>query len=119
MSDDLHVAGTLKTYFGGFLACIVLTLASYICVDKNLFSTNLLMGIIVALALIQTVVQLVLFLHLGKEGTPHWNLTTFLFAVIIIIAIVLGSLWIMYHLNYRMMPSMDMQELHKIQSEGL
>ncbi|MBX9923973.1 MAG: cytochrome o ubiquinol oxidase subunit IV [Rhabdochlamydiaceae bacterium] len=119
MSNDLHVAGTMKTYLGGFLACIVLTLASYFCVDKSLFSTNTLIVIIVALALVQTVVQMVLFLHLGQEDHPHWNLNTFIFAVIVILVVVLGSLWIMYHLNYRMMPPMDMEEVQKIHSEGL
>lgn len=119
MSHDLHVAGTMKTYLGGFLACIVLTLSAYVCVDKELFSTNALIGIIMGLALIQTAVQMVLFLHLGQEEKPYWNLNMFLFTAIIIVVIVVGSLWIMYHLNYRMMPPMDMHEVHKIHSEGL
>jgi cytochrome o ubiquinol oxidase operon protein cyoD len=118
MSDDLHVAGTMKTYLTGFLTCIVLTLASYVCVDKSLFSTTTLMGIIVGLALLQTVVQMVLFLHLGQEKKPHWNLNTFLFAALIIVVLIVGSLWIMNRLSYRMMPA-DMNEVHKIQSQGL
>ncbi len=118
MNDDLHVAGTIKTYLGGFLMCIVLTLVSYICVDKSLFATKTLMWLIVGLALIQTGVQMVLFLHLGQEKKPHWNLNTFFFAVLVIVILILGSMWIMYRLNYRMMPA-DMNEVHKIQSEGL
>jgi cytochrome o ubiquinol oxidase operon protein cyoD len=98
----------LKPYLWGFFLSVALTLISYILVDRHLLSTPLLVAAIVILGAIQTVVQLVLFLHLGQEKKPHWNLMTFFFMFVVTVVIVAGSLWIMYSLEYTLMPNMDM-----------
>jgi cytochrome o ubiquinol oxidase operon protein cyoD len=59
---------------------------------------------VVALALFQFAVQAVLFLHLGQNARL-WNVIAFVFAAVIIGIVVGGSLWIMFSLNGRMMPS--------------
>lgn len=88
---------------------IILTLAAYFLVVQNvgsgseLLSRSALVFTIVALAIVQLAVQLVFFLHLGKGSKPHWNLIVFAYAALLIVAIVAGSLWVMYHLNYNMM----------------
>lgn len=56
------------------------------------------------LAVIQLVVQLLFFFHLGKESRPRLNTASFLFMLMVVVIIVFGSLWIMYNLNYNMMP---------------
>jgi cytochrome o ubiquinol oxidase operon protein cyoD len=95
--------GTLKTYSIGLALCVALTLGAFYLVSEKLFSPTILIGVILFLALIQAAVQLVLFLHLGFEGKPHWNLTVFLFMLLVLVIFVFGSIWIMYSLNYRMM----------------
>ena len=45
------------------------------------------------------------YLHLGLESKPRWNLMMFLFMVLLIFVLVGGSMWIMYNLNYNVMPS--------------
>lgn len=95
--------GSIKSYLIGFLLSIILTLGSYFSVVYELLSGWLLLGTIAVLAVIQSIVQLFLFLHLGSEEKPRWNLMTFLFMVSVIVIIVFGSVWIMYNLDYRMM----------------
>lgn len=56
------------------------------------------------LAIAQLVVQLLFFFHLGKESRPRLNTTSFLFMLMVVGIIAFGSLWIMYNLNYNMMP---------------
>jgi cytochrome o ubiquinol oxidase subunit IV len=56
--------------------------------------------ILVTLAILQLVVQLMLFLHLGDEPKPRWNLLAFLFAVLVVAIVVGGTLWIMYELSH-------------------
>lgn len=105
-----HHHGTLKAYLVGFALSLLLTLAAYFVVAKQLATGHALVGWIVGLAVVQAIVQLVLFLHLGNEPKPRPHLVVFLFMALILIVIVLGSLWIMYNLDYRMMPEMpDMQ----------
>jgi cytochrome o ubiquinol oxidase operon protein cyoD len=94
--------GTFKAYLLGFLFSVVLTFISYFLVDKHLLSGSFLVVIILALGSIQAVVQLVFFLHLGEEPKPKLNLLLFLFMLLVLVVIIVGSLWIMANLNYRM-----------------
>lgn len=95
--------GNLKFYVIGFLASIFFTLLSYLAVVYELFSSSALVGLISVSAVLQALVQLVLFLHLGSESKPRWNLMVFLFMALVLMVIVFGSLWIMYNLDYRML----------------
>jgi len=95
--------GNLKSYVIGFLLSLVLTLMSYCSVVYDLLSGWVLIGAISFFAVVQAVVQLFLFLHLGAESKPRWHLMTFLFMVLVIGIIVFGSLWIMANLDYRTM----------------
>lgn len=94
--------GNLRSYVLGFFSSIVFTLAAYVLVVYHGASHAGIMVGITVLALSQLMAQLVFFLHLGKESKPRWNLTVFLFAVMVVVILVAGSLWIMYHLNYNM-----------------
>jgi cytochrome o ubiquinol oxidase operon protein cyoD len=94
--------GKLEAYITGFILSIVLTLVAYFMVAANLASGFPLVLALGALAFAQVVVQLVFFLHLGEEPSPPWNLFVFLFMVLMVLIIVLGTLWIMYNLNYLM-----------------
>jgi cytochrome o ubiquinol oxidase subunit IV len=110
--------GTLKTYVGGYVASIVLTVAAYLVVSRHLLSgNNRLIAAVAALALVQFLVQLVFFLRLGRETKPRWKLLVFGFMVGVVGILVFGSLWIMSNLNYRMTPS-QMNQYMKDQSGG-
>jgi cytochrome o ubiquinol oxidase operon protein cyoD len=96
----------LKSYITGFILSVVLTLfAYYLVVNANYFSHEVITVIILALAFAQLVVQLLFFLHMGKESKPRWNLIIFLSFASVIFIMVAGSLWIMNHLNYNMSPA--------------
>ena len=99
--------GTFKSYIFGFIVSIVLTLASYIIVVDQIITSWILISAIISLGIVQALVQLLYFLHLGQESRPRWNLLVFLFMALVLVVIVFGSLWIMSNLNYRVMPSME------------
>jgi cytochrome o ubiquinol oxidase subunit IV len=98
--------GSLSSYLIGFFLSILLTAASFYLVITRTFSGPLIVLILTGLALLQAIVQLWYFLHLGKESKPHWETLLFLFMVMVILIIALGSLWIMYDLNDRVMSGM-------------
>jgi cytochrome o ubiquinol oxidase subunit IV len=58
---------------------------------------------IFAAAAVQIVVHLHYFLHLDTSSTMRWNVLALVFALLIMILFVGGTIWIMYHLKYRMM----------------
>jgi cytochrome o ubiquinol oxidase subunit IV len=96
-------SGTVSSYALGFFFSIILTFTAYFLVVKQIMTGPPLAITIGALALTQAVIQLIYFLHLGQESTPRWNLLVFIFMAIITGILVIGSLWIMYNLDYRMM----------------
>jgi cytochrome o ubiquinol oxidase operon protein cyoD len=106
--------GSVTTYVIGFALSVILTLAAYGSVTHHVFGRTGLIAVIFVLAAVQLMVQLMFFLHLGREGKPRLNLMTFVFMLIVLIIIVGGSLWIMNNLNYHM----TQQDLKNLQSGG-
>lgn len=104
---------TIKSYMTGFGLSLLLTLAAFSLIATRSLSTELTFAALVALALAQLVVQLVYFLHLGREKTS-WNLTALIFSVFVVVVLVGGSIWIMSHLEYRAHSAKDI-----IESEAL
>jgi cytochrome o ubiquinol oxidase subunit IV len=107
-----------KPYLIGFLSSLVLTLAAYLTVTHHTLTRRLLIASVAALALIQAVVQLVFFLHLGDETKPRWRLTVLLFMLMVVGILVFGSLWIMYNLNYHQTPQQIYKYLNN-QGDGI
>ena len=97
----------LKSYFLGFILSLLTTGTAYLLTIKHLFKNPILSYFLITLALIQAGVQLVLFLHLGKETKPRWNVVVFFFMLSVLIILVGGSIWIMDQLNYNVMPKME------------
>jgi cytochrome o ubiquinol oxidase subunit IV len=101
---------TAQSYALGFIFSVILTLTAYGLVASrlsHLLSHAILIPLIVLLGIAQFGVQLFFFLHLGKKSTPRANTLMFLFALLIVSILVIGSLWIMYNLNYNMSPNFD------------
>lgn len=96
--------GTLRTYITGFVASIALTVTAYLLVSHHSLSRRALIAAVTGLALVQFLVQMLFFLHLGRETKPRWKLLVALFMAMVVLILVFGSLWIMTNLNYRMTP---------------
>lgn len=95
--------GTLKSYVIGFILSIALTVIPYFLVVSHSLPKDTVVISIVLLGVLQLLVQLIFFLHLSAAPSQRWNLMTFVFTVLIVAILVVGSLWIMYHLDYNMM----------------
>jgi len=94
----------LGMYLIGFISCSLLTLLSFWSVMSQRFSKLEVLAVIFSSALIQFLVQVICFLRLtAATEQGKTNIMTFLFTVVILISIIVGSLWIMWNLNYYMM----------------
>lgn len=93
----------MKKYAIGFIVSLLLTCSAFASVEYEWFNGGMLLLVIGMLAVIQAIVQLYYFLHLGEELKPRIRLLTLSFMLVILLIIVVGSLWIMQHLNYNMM----------------
>lgn len=92
------------SYVLGYVSSLYITLTAYLLVRHHSLSKTVLVASVTGLALLQFIIQLVFFLHLGRETKPRWKLVVFLFMLLVVGILVGGSLWIMTNLNYRMTP---------------
>jgi cytochrome o ubiquinol oxidase operon protein cyoD len=53
---------------------------------------------------VQVVVHMVYFLHMNSRSEGGWNMLALLFTVLIVGIVMIGSLWVMHHLDVNMMP---------------
>ena len=97
--------GSLRSYGLGFVLSLILTLLPFALVmyPELGLGRNVVLYAILGLALLQILVQLVFFLHMNRHSDEGWNLLSFVFTVLIIAILVVGSMWIMFHLNHNMM----------------
>jgi cytochrome o ubiquinol oxidase operon protein cyoD len=100
--------GSYKSYAIGFIASLLLTGASFYLATSGHLVGSTLVYALVGLALFQAIIQLLFFLHVGQEPKPQWETLVFLFMVLVLFIIVIGSLWIMKDLDDRVMSNMEM-----------
>jgi cytochrome o ubiquinol oxidase subunit IV len=92
---------TVARYTIGFVLSLVLTVVAYILVVNGSTSPWLLAALGI-LALVQMVVQLIFFLHLGEETGTRYKTASFVFMAGTLFIVVAGSIWIMQNLDYNM-----------------
>lgn len=95
--------GSVKTYVVGLILSLVLTVIPFSAVMSGAFNTGTTVIIVVAMAVAQILVQLIMFMHMNTKSDEGWNLTSFVFTITILALVVGGSLWIMHHLQLNMM----------------
>lgn len=95
--------GALYSYITGFVLSLFCTLVPYVAVTRTLLSKEALVSLIFFFAVAQFLIQVIFFLHLPARRKPYWNLIVFFFTLAIVSFLVIGTLWIMYHLNTNMM----------------
>ena len=98
--------GARADYVRGFAMAAVLTVAAFTLVMSHALGNNPLTvaAAVMGLAVAQVVVHMVFFLHMNSRSEGGWNLLALLFTLLLVLIVLSGSLWVMYHLNANMMP---------------
>lgn len=96
--------GSALKYFIGFGLSLGLTLGAYSLATQPGLDGWPLIAAITGLALIQLIVQLLFFLHVGRKrqsasDDPTWDRLVLYFTVLIIFIVVAGSVWIMNNVH--------------------
>lgn len=112
--QDLGYHATLKDYVIGFVLAAILTAIPFWLVMGKVLPPNLTGIVILALAAVQMVVHMVYFLHLNARVEDGWSVLALLFTVALVVIMLAGSIWVMYHLNANMMPVPDAQTMRNM-----
>jgi cytochrome o ubiquinol oxidase subunit IV len=104
-----HASGephsTRKGYLIGFGLSVVLTAIPFWLVMTGALGNPLATGyVIMGFALAQVIVHMIFFLHLNGKAEGGWTVMALIFTLILVVITLVGSLWVMYHMNANMMP---------------
>ncbi|NNG82096.1 MULTISPECIES: cytochrome o ubiquinol oxidase subunit IV [Acinetobacter Taxon 24D] len=107
MSHDHNSAGAshgnLKQYTVGFILSVALTIIPFGMVMSGGFERGILVTVIAITAVAQVLVQLMFFLHMNSSSEQRWNVIAFIYTILTIAILLVGSVWIMNYLHYNMM----------------
>ncbi|GJJ03017.1 cytochrome o ubiquinol oxidase subunit IV [Duganella rhizosphaerae] len=108
--DHGHEAGahgSLKDYAIGFVLSVILTaIPFWLVMHKAFDKSSTTAAVILAFAAVQVVVHMVYFLHMNGKIEGGWSLLATMFTLVLLVIVLAGSIWVMYHMNVNMMPSM-------------
>ena len=104
--DTVASHSTFKGYATGFILSVILTaLPFWIVMGKVFESTSTIGFVILALGAVQIVVHMIYFLHMDTKSEGGWNMLALIFTLVLVVITLSGSLWVMFHLNANMMPT--------------
>lgn len=85
------------------MSIILTVIPFWLVITRNFFPYTSVLIVILTCAILQIIVHLRYFLHIDFSIQQRWNLFSLIFSINIIAIFVIGSLWIMWNLNYNMM----------------
>ena len=102
--DGREIAEGVRGYLVGLgLATLITVVAFFVSGTSLVWQPSIPIALVV-LAIAQMGVHLVFFLHITTGAESLNNVLALMFGLLIVILLVVGSLWIMTHLNHNMMP---------------
>ncbi|GAA0540918.1 cytochrome o ubiquinol oxidase operon protein cyoD [Rhizomicrobium palustre] len=110
---DMHesLPKRLQGYLLGLALAAGLTVASFWAAQTPLIYGPSIPMALVALAIAQIGVHLVFFLHITTGPDNTNNTMALAFGILIVFLVVVGSIWIMFHLGENLMPHMSHSEM--------
>ena len=106
-----NILSETVAYVIGLALALGLTAVSFwVASTSSLWGPGVAVGLIV-LAIAQMGVHLVFFLHITSGPDNTNNVLALAFGVLIVFLVMIGTIWIMGHMNANMMPSAEMMNL--------
>ncbi|MCJ2060949.1 cytochrome o ubiquinol oxidase subunit IV [Methylobacterium sp. J-048] len=97
--------GSFGSYITGFVLSVILTVIPFWLVMGNVLDNSLVTSLVIlALGGVQMVVHIIYFLHMNTKSEGGWTFLALIFTIMVVVIMLAGSVWVMYHLNHNMMP---------------
>ena len=100
-----------RSYIIGFVASLVLTIVPFWLVMSGVeIGIGWALAVIFGLGAVQIMVHISYFLHVTVKAEDGWQAMSLIFTAIILVIILAGSIWVMFHLHENMMPAHEQIE---------
>jgi len=107
---DNMLSETVSYVIGLGLALLLTAISFWVASTSTLWGPGVATGLVV-LAIAQMGVHLVFFLHITSGPDNTNNVLALAFGVMIVFLVMIGTIWIMAHMNANMMPSSESMNL--------
>jgi cytochrome o ubiquinol oxidase subunit IV len=101
---------TMAYVIGLGLALLLTGISFWVASTSSLWGPGVAVGLVV-LAIAQMGIHLVFFLHITSGPDNTNNVLALAFGVLIVFLVMVGTIWIMAHMNVNMMPDQNMMNL--------
>lgn len=99
--------GSMRDYVTGFVLSVILTAIPFFLVMSGLVGSGRLTAFLVlGCAVIQIIVHMIYFLHMNLKNEAGWTMISLVFTIVVLVIAVIGTIWVMYHMDANMMPGM-------------
>jgi cytochrome o ubiquinol oxidase operon protein cyoD len=113
--DHMPDHGSLKSYTIGFVLAVILTAIPFWLVMNKVITDSATAGLVLlGLAAVQVVVHMVYFLYMNGKSEGGWTILALIFTLVLVVILLAGSLWVMFHMNHNMMPGMNPDMLREV-----
>jgi cytochrome o ubiquinol oxidase operon protein cyoD len=110
--DGNRTAEDVAGYLVGLGLATLLTIVSFFIARTTMVWTPSIPVALCVLAIAQMGVHLVFFLHITTGPDNVNNVMALAFGVLIVLLLIVGSLWIMMHMNQNMLPMDQIMQMH-------
>lgn len=107
---DSMLSETVSYVVGLALALVLTGISFWVASTSSLWGPGVAVGLVV-LAIAQMGVHLVFFLHITTGPDNTNNVLALAFGVMIVFLVMIGTIWIMAHMNTNMVPSPELMNL--------
>ena len=112
--DHGQTHGSFKGYMTGFVLSVILTAVPFWLVMGDVLNDTLRTSIVImALAAVQIVVHMIYFLHMNTKSEGGWTFLALAFTLTLVVITLVGSIWVMYHMDQNMMPMSPHEALQR------
>ena len=112
-ADGTEVAEGLRGYLIGLALSVAATVVAFYLVGTSLVWQPSIPAALIVLAIAQMGVHVVFFLHITTRPDSVNNVMALVFGIFVVFVLIVGSVWIMGHLNQNMIPMERMMQMQR------
>jgi cytochrome o ubiquinol oxidase operon protein cyoD len=112
-ADGTEIVEGIRGYLVGFGLSVLATVVAFFLSGTSLVWQPSIPAALIVLAIAQMGVHIVFFLHITTRPDSINNVMALVFGVFIVFVLIVGSVWIMTHLNHNMIPMERIMQMQR------
>jgi cytochrome o ubiquinol oxidase operon protein cyoD len=112
-ADGREILAGIRGYLVGLGLSVLATVVAFFLTGTSLVWQPSIPAALIVLAIAQMGVHIVFFLHITTRPDSMNNVMALTFGVFIVFVLIVGSVWIMTHLNHTMIPMERLMQMQR------